>query len=279
MDATLRWNSSASREVSAISCPKLVEVRRGYLLAAVGPLAALPFLVPGLLLVGPLGNSLAESLGAVPFLIEVVGWLLAGLGALVGFGLVLAGQLRCLSYVPQASGAKELLFCTVLCLLASPLSFGASYIFGGEKNFLALAHAPASLPDFNPLGAAGVLQITGALLTVVCALLFSVSGRLIAQYLRDEVHSRNVGLFLWYVAFLVGGTFGVLLNPEHLMMREVWLGFVLGWVFFLLWHVFLLRSGARRLDETVRKLGSNTVTRPDGRTLLPRTYTPRNLGE
>src|SRR5262249_40872576 len=103
MDTSIRWNTSVSRIAPAVNRPKWEQVCQGLGLAALAHACVFALVGPGMFLVwlGHHAGSPAAFLGLGPDGTGVLGWVLAGAGAFLGYSLLLAAQWRCLTNAPQ----------------------------------------------------------------------------------------------------------------------------------------------------------------------------------
>jgi hypothetical protein len=264
MDTPIKWNASSSRQVT-ITRPKWAEARQGLLLALAGHVLLFVLGAPGLIFLGPLGESVASRLGLEPKEAPMIGLTLAGLAVLLGWGLVLLGQLRCLIAAPQGNGAKELLFACLLCSLAAPLFPVIGHFLGGAANYPALLRGPAGLPELQFLNGAGLVQLVGALLALTGALLFSGFARAVERYLGDTSRASGIVCFFLFVLFLLGGTAGVFLHARHRVPPAVWSCLAIGWLLCLFWHTVVLHGASRCIARSLRQQRSRVVaaTQPE----------------
>jgi hypothetical protein len=253
MSTTIKWNASESKEVHAVSRPRWGQVRQGFVLAVMGHTWFVALAMPGLFLLGPLGWRLAYLCSLELDDTLALGLLLLGAGTLVGYGLVLVGQWRCLTYAPQGHGAKELQFACLLCTLIAPPCFVVAYYLGGAELYPAIPHDPAALRAAGLLSPAVVFPVAGLVLALVSSLLFSGYARAVGRYLRDPEVSRRVAQYFWFVLFLVGGTAGMVLEMRRSYRLEglvvmTGAGFVC-----VAWHALVIRSAARSIARMLAK--------------------------
>ncbi len=263
MNTPIKWNTCGSREINVVARPRWREIRHGLWFAVLGNLLLLGGGLLGLLfLLGMLDEPLLSRLGLAPEDAEFVWLLPAGL-AVLGYVLVLVGQWRCLFHAPQSSSAKEMQFACLLCFLFAPVCFVAAHFLGGKATYAALRSGPEALVSLDVLQAGVLLQLTGLLLLLLSVLLFSGFARAVVRCLRDERGVRVAGLYFWFVAFLLGGTIGLLVEARHSARPEVVPALALGWLFCLLWHTLLLRGTRRRLGRVLKTQNSRLLpTRP-----------------
>jgi hypothetical protein len=258
MDTPIKWNASGSRQV-AIARPKWEEMRQGLLLAIAGH-AVLFFLgIPGLVFLGPHGDTVITRIGLAAEDAQPVGLTLTGTAALLGYGLVVLGQWRCLICAPQGNGAKELLFACLLCSLLAPVFPALAHLLGGAGNYPALLRGPAGLPDLQFLKGAGLVQLIGALLALASVLLFSAFARAAERYLGDTSRAHGVVCFFLFVLFLLGGTAGVFMHARHRVPPGVWTCVGVGWLLCLFWHTVVLHGASQSMVRFLRQRRSRIL--------------------
>jgi len=263
MSTSIKWNTCGSREMKVVARPRWRAIRHGLGLAVLGNLLLLG---PGLLglafLVGPPEEALLASNGLAREDTWIVGLALACVGGL-GYLLALLGQWRCLVHAPQGSSAKEIQFASLLCYLFVPGCFVTAHFVGGKETYAALHNGPEALLGLDFTLGGFLLQVTGLLLVLLNVLLFSGFARAVVRAARDERGVRAVGRYFWFLAFLLGGTVGLIVEARRSGQAEPLLALALGWLFGLLWHTLLLRGTRRRLAHILRSQGSRLIaTRP-----------------
>lgn len=256
----IKWNTSPSGMLLALARPRWAETRQGLLLAQLGHICLLALAVPGMVLL-----RLASSGALLPLRATITteqlllaGWVLLATGGVLAYGLVLAGQWRCLIYTAQGHGAKEALFAALVCLLTAPLSIVIVYFLGG----------PAREGAFRPsdlLRGSGPICLAGMFLVLLNVVLFSAFLRATARCLNQERRARSVAAFLWFLAFVLGSTIGTCLDVGRFTRKDLWLLLGLGWGVCLLWHLLLIRRTSRAIVETLnRRRGLSGLGQPVG---------------
>lgn len=248
---TVRWAPSASREVRTTARPKWESIRKGLDLAVYGHAGFAVLLALGGALMATEGGAIALQADVTPDEAVYIGWGLVGLGGALGYALVLASQWRCLVNAQQAHGAKDLLFAALLAWLVWPACFVAAHFCGGAENVAALARGPRGLADVNLLAGGSFLQLAGALIALVSVLLFSGFARAVRRSLSET--DRWAAAFFWCVAFLVGGTAGLLLPGHGVLWKDAWPSLAGGWLLCLLWHTLLLHGAASAVERSARR--------------------------
>jgi hypothetical protein len=235
MNTPIRWNASVSGNVLALQS-RWKEVRNGLQLVVLGYCFLVILAVPGLVLLCLTQLQLTSPLPNVSLEQAVVlGWVLAGGGMVLTFGLLLLGQCRCLGNAPQRHASRELLFTCLLCTIVGAACLATSWTLGGTDNFKALVGLRDSWRHYPILQAPEMLQVAGASLVLLSFLLFSAFLRAVFKCVAPS-RSVLVSLLFWAVGFLGGATIGLLVTP----VREVLLIVCAGWVAAFLWHVILI---------------------------------------
>jgi hypothetical protein len=258
MSAVIKWNTSASRQVTTLARPKWNAIRQGLALALVGQPLALMFGFAGLALASAPGGEFADRLDFTPDDADLIGKALIG-GGLLGCLLFLAGQLRCLGSAPQGHGAKDLLYACLLCTLAVPACFAGAHFLGGDVTFTAIDRVPANLLELSLQGGGPVLQLAGLVLILGSMLLLCAFVRAVLRCLNDAVGVRAVTCYFWFVAFLLGGTAGVAMQARGVVPPGVYVALGLAWLLGLLGQGLLICFASRRIGRFLRG-----VLRPAG---------------
>src|SRR5262245_43668366 len=253
MKTPVKWNASGSRQVSAVARPRWREVRQGLVLALLGFGLVLLSALAGLSLVGRRGEAVVPSLGidpddAIPFALTV-----AGAGALVGHGVVLLGQWRCLVYAPQGCGAKELQFACLLSSLDAPACLAGGHFLSGRQVYALLAKGLLGLQPLDLVQGGGVPFVAAALLGLVSLLLFAAFTRAVARHLDDGDSVPCVRAYFWYVAFLLGGTGGLLAEAQRSTRLNVWPVLAGAWLLCVGFQAALLYRAARRISRALAR--------------------------
>jgi hypothetical protein len=264
MSTSIKWNACGSREVTTVARPRWRKLRQGLVLAGLGDILVLTFGLQALVLLGPLGVRVVTRLGLEAEDASLLGLTLAGLALLLGYVLALVGRWCCLIYAPQGHGAKDLQFACLLCTLIAPACFVLAHFLGGAETYAVFREDPVALVDIGLLQGGVVLQLTGLLVGLLGVLLFSGFTRAVRHCLRDE----KTGRFFWFVAFLLGGTIGLVLEARRTHIPEIVEALAAAWLLCLLWHALLVRGTARRLAEFLRTHGSRVL--PPGPGAPPR---------
>src|SRR5207253_1981983 len=149
MNTPLNWNASISAHTPALQA-KWGEVQKGLRRVLLGYWSLALIAVPGLFLIWfvqaePVRWPFGTHQGLNPTVGLVVGWILAGVGAVLWYWLVFTGQWHCLTYAPQRHAAKELLFCCFFCLLVGPAALAAGHFLRGEESYQSVAEGLVSL--------------------------------------------------------------------------------------------------------------------------------------
>jgi hypothetical protein len=263
MSTVIKWNASASREVAPVGRPKWREVRQGLALAIFGNMLFLGPGVLGLLLLGPLADRASNLLGFAGEDVELLAKVMLAFGAGVGYLLVLVGQWLCLTAAPQGHSAKDLQFACLLCSILILPCFVAALSPGGTVLSASFRDGRNDLGGFNPLHPGVLLQIVSLVLGLLSILLFSGFTRALSRCLGGNAGNGGLTVYFWFVAFLLGGSVGVILQvrryvpPHVLSLLLLLLG--VSWLVSLLWHVLILSGTARQITRFLRQRQSRSI--------------------
>jgi hypothetical protein len=182
------------------------------------------------------------------------GVLTLALTACLSYGSVLTGQWRCLMYAPQRQNAKELMY---LCLngvfLASVLNVVGA-ILDGARTYSALQHGWEGVEGIEWRSPGNLLQIGSAALGLFASLVFSQFLRNVASCFNDRARVRSVDFNLAFVGLLLGGTIGTLLYVRRPASGAEMLPWLMGgWLFCFAWHLWLVRSVRRCVEEGLQR--------------------------
>src|SRR5437763_15409443 len=128
-NSTMNWNAFDSKVLETRPSPKWHEVSKGLTFVAAGYLLLIMLALPGALRLwlilhdGPLFHPrlvLYQEQKDLLFLPVPVALCLV---VLLGFGMVLAGKVRCLTHSTQHGGAKDLMLACITCFLAGLFLF------------------------------------------------------------------------------------------------------------------------------------------------------------
>jgi hypothetical protein len=264
---TLTKGSAVSRRpVKPALRPRWKRLGRGLVLTVLGYVLILGPGMLGLFLTGSRGTYFLTRLGLSPQDAGVLAILLAVLGTLLGYALVMVGQVRCFGHAPRSNGAHKIQLAGVLCYLGAPLCLAAASQFGdGANSYAALSRGPAALLALDFQGIGVLLQVAGALLIVLGVMLFSGFALAVAHCLRENSAVRAATCFFCAVGFLLGGTVGLVLEARRTACAEALVALPLGWLLCLLWHTLLVRSLSRRLARAPDKPGEAPEPAPPTR--------------
>jgi hypothetical protein len=182
-------------------------------------------------------------------------FILLGVLALTGaglfsYGFVLAGQWQCLMYAPQRQHTKELMYvCFNLVLVGSLLNAIGVYL-DGARTYAAIREGLDEVAKLDPLSPGTLLQLGSIALGLVGSLVFSQFLRSVASCFQDRARVRSVDLNLGFVGLLVGGSAGTLLCVARLSFRAEFVPWLVsGWLLCFLWHLYLVYSVCRCLED------------------------------
>ena len=177
------------------------------------------------------------------------------LTALFSYGLVLAGQWRCLMYAPQRHSAKELMYICFHCLLVGSLLSAIGAWLDGGKTYAALQQGWAGLQGLDFWSAGNLMQVGSVLMGVLGSLVFSQFLRNVADCFSDRRGARAVDLNLWFMGLMIGGSVGALFFVRALTLKGdtlPWL--VSGWLLCFAWHLWLVLRVRRCVADGLRRV-------------------------
>jgi hypothetical protein len=251
-----KWNTSDSREVSIVSRGKWKEIERGFTMALIGQGVLLVFIALAALAFSPFGMLYLLRLGLTRTEAASVGVGALVVGGILGYLLVVAGHWRCLLHAPQNHGAKDMQFASLLCLLTIPIFLVGGHFYCGPQFYTLLEYGFLDLRPMELVHQATVPFFAAFVLAVVSVLLFTCFARAVSFPIKDTGLSRGVSAYFWYVAFLLGGSGGILLEAQRWPQLQTWSLLGLLWVIFLLWHSYLTFRTSQAIAALVRRLGS-----------------------
>jgi hypothetical protein len=264
----MNWNAIDSKVLQTQLSPKWYEVSKGLTLVAAGYLLLITLALPGALLLGlifhngPLFHPRLVLGQQQKALLDLPVPVALCLVVLLGFGMVLAGKVRCLTHSTQHRGAKEVMLACITCFLAGLFLFVAAHFFGGLQNYLVFEKGLGALGQISLLNAGTLFQLVGAALVLGAWLLFGQFQRRIAQYFEDKAVALRVDIYLFYVCLMIGGSIGVLASPRLASRGEVFLALVGGWLVCVLAQVVLMVSTGRCIEEALRGSSRSEPPRP-----------------
>jgi len=182
------------------------------------------------------------------------------LTAALSYGLVLAGQWRCLMYAPHRHGAKEFMYVSFHCLIVGAVlnAFGAC-LDGGRT----AAALQGGWPGLDAWNACSLMQFASLAVGLTGSLVFSRFLRLVAESFNDRRAVRAVDLNLWVMATLIGGTAAVYVWLRGLGFQGETLPWLAGgWLACCAWHLGLVVKMRGRLAEGMRRVAEASVVPP-----------------
>jgi hypothetical protein len=191
----------------------------------------------------------------------LLGVLTLGLTAVFSYGFILLGQWHCLMYAPQGHHAKELIYICFNCLLVGSALNAVGAYLDGARTYAALRQGLAEVEKLNPWSPGNLLQLGSAGLGLFGSLVFSQFLRSVATCFQDQGRVRAADLYLSFMGLLLGGSIGTLFFVKRLSFRtEFFPWLVTGWLLCFIWHLYLVRSASRGVDEgLLRSSGVNTT--------------------
>jgi hypothetical protein len=238
-------------------------VTRGYCVLLAGSIVGLFCLWVALSGRAPLGPSVHQEDCELLLPVAV---LIFGLTAVCSYGLVLAGQWRCLVCAPPRHSVKELMYISVYCLLiGAGLNVAGTYQDGG-KTYAALRQGWAGLDELDPWSAGNLMQMVSVLLGVFGSLVFSQALHNVADCVQAHRRARAVDVNLWFMGLLIGGTLGVHLFVQRLSLKAEALPWLVGgWLLCFAWHLLLVLSVHRFVEAGLQRAAeSDERAAPEG---------------
>jgi hypothetical protein len=173
-----------------------------------------------------------------------------GLTALLSYGLVLLGQWRCMMHAPQRQKAKELMYICLNCVfLAMALNVFGVIVDGGQSYAL-LKQGWEGFEKIDARTVGNLAQLGSAGIGLFASLVFSQFLRNVASCFNDRARVRSVDLNLALVGLLLGGSGGTLVwVHRQTSMAEMLPWLVGGWLLCFAWHLWLVNSVRRGVDE------------------------------
>jgi hypothetical protein len=200
------------------------------------------------------------------------------LTAVFSYGLVLAGQWRCLMYAPPRGSAKELIYVCFHCvLLCSCLNAVGAYLDGG-KTYAALQRGWGEVEALDLWSAGNLMQLASILLGVVGSLVFSQFLRNVADCFNDRRRVRAVDLNLLFMGLLLGGTAGMHFCVRRLDFKGDSLPWLAGgWLLCFVWHLWLVLGVNRCVADGLRRASLSRTVRIHGAGGMPLSHTLSGL--
>jgi hypothetical protein len=183
-----------------------------------------------------------------------LGVLTLGLTALLSYGLVLAGQWRCLMYAPQRQNAKELMYLCLNCVFLALALNVLGVILDGGRSYAVLQEGWEGVERIDGWSVGNLAQLGSAGLGLFASLVFSLFLRNVASCFNDRGRVRSVDLNLALVGLLLGGSGGTLLLVHRVASKAEMLPWLVGgWLLCFAWHLWLVNSVRRGVDDGLRR--------------------------
>ena len=186
--------------------------------------------------------------------LQLLGVVVLGSGAALGFGAVLLGQWLCLMYAPQGGGAKESIYVCFTCVLVASALIAAGVYLDGDRAYAALGDGQGGWRQLDLHRAGLLLLAAGTALGLVGVLVFTLFLRGLAACFRDRARVLGVDLNVWAVGLLLGGSVGAT-GVAYRLAPEVdlapWLAG--GWLACFAWHVCVVLSVRRCVRDNLRR--------------------------
>jgi hypothetical protein len=186
--------------------------------------------------------------------LRLLGVVVLGSGAVLGPAAVLLGQWRCLMYAPQGGSAKELIYVCFTCVLVASALTATGVYLDGDRVYAALCDGPGGWRQLDPYRPGLLLLAGGTALGLVGVLVFTQFLRGLAGCFHDRARVLGVDLNVGLGALLLGGSVGAT-GVAYRLAPEVdlvpWLA--AGWLACLAWHVCVVRSVRRCVEDNLRR--------------------------
>jgi len=245
----------------------------GILVAGGGLGLALLWWVSG---TGPLQSLLGHSQDHRAILLPL-GVAILGLTALLSYGLVLTGQLRCLWDAPQQPNSRGFLLISLTAFFFSLLLNVSGVCLDGARTYAALQQGGAELATFDACSPGNLVLAGAAGLVLFSSLLFSQFLRNVSSCFEDRAQMRSVDTNLAFVGLLLGGSVGVMFCAYRFAFRAEVLPWVIGgWLVCIVWHLLLVSGVRQGIEEGLRGCVEDSLCGLEPPPLLP-VPEPRSL--
>jgi hypothetical protein len=210
----------------------------GYFVALGGTVLCVVLVVYALLNLGGTQNKDGPYLGYVWAF--YIGFSALSLIWLFGYGMIVAGQWRCLMNAPERSGAKWLMFACMTGLLMGPALNVGACVAGIEQppNY---RRGPAGFTRVKFTHTGTQMQVGSGLLSFSSFVFFILFLRAVARCFEDPVRLAHVTLYLVVSGVLTAATLFVGLgSPKLLAERPVVIGLGAAWIVAFIWYLCLI---------------------------------------
>jgi hypothetical protein len=189
-----------------------------------------------------------------------LGMLTLGLTAFLSYGQVLTGQWRCLMYAPERQKAKELMYLCLNCVFLAMALNVMGVILDGGRSYALLQQGWEGLEKIDAWSVGNLAQLGSAGLGLFASLVFSLFLRNVASCFDDRARVWSVDLNLTLVGLLLGGSGGTLVWVHRLATKGQMLPWLVGgWLFCFAWHLWLVNSVRRGVNDGLRRQTSVAV--------------------
>jgi hypothetical protein len=236
------------REVSS----GLGRILLGHFVLIIGTLLCVGLVVYALFNLKPMPDGLVGK-DQIPHLGYVwafyIGFGVLSLIWLFGYGMIVAGEWRCLMSAPERHGCKWLMFACMTGLLMGPALNVAAGVTGMEKapNY---RNGPAGFAQvkFTKLGSQ--MQMASGVLGFSSFLFFMLFLRSVARCFQDTARLAHITAYLLLTGLLTSGTsYLAFANPQLLLQRRVLFGVGIGWLIAFVWYLGLVGSMRTCIDQ------------------------------
>jgi hypothetical protein len=222
----------------------------------------------GLLWLALDGDTLAAAKELDRESVLALGVLTLGLTALMSYGLVLAGQWRCLMYAPGRQNAKELMYLCLNCVFLALALNVMGVILAGGQSYAVLKEGWDGVERIDCWSVGNLAQLASGMLGWFASLVFSLFLRNVASCFNDQARVRSVDLNLALVGLLLGGSGGTLLWVHREASKAQMLPWLVGgWLLCFAWHLWLVNSVRRGVNDALSRQASVSVLPTPDRTV------------
>jgi hypothetical protein len=186
-----------------------------------------------------------------------LGVLVVGVGGLLSYGLVLAGEWRCLMHAPHRQGVKELMLVCINCVLVESLLSLAGVFVSGPQTYALLQEGSEGLAKFNYFSVGNLLVLGSVLLGLLGMAVFGQFLRNVADCFRERKVIRHVDVNLTIMGLLFGGSLGLVLCSGGLLSLPTVLTWLVGaWLTCFGWQAWLFGRVGKSIDTGLREVSA-----------------------
>jgi hypothetical protein len=185
-----------------------------------------------------------------------IGLAILGLVGIFGYGMIIAGQFRCMMGASERHGARWFMFFCITCLFFGPALNIAAGIACAQKP-PEFQQGAQGLAEIQPTQTGQYVQMAGFAAWVLYSLLFVLFLRAVAKCLDSHMHVALVNFYLIFAGFLVAGTAFVQFGPKNLAVtRDLMVTLGIGWGICFLFYIFVIASVRGCITTTMARVRS-----------------------